>query len=71
MNFAREIGLDLARFEADLDDQATAARVLKDQNDGIELGVQGTPTFFVNGAKFSGQPSYKALKNAVAEELAK
>ena len=69
--FARELGLDMAKFEADVNDPATLERVLKDRKDGVTVGVQGTPTFFINGTKFQGPPSYSALKATIDRELAK
>lgn len=71
LGFARELGLDIPGFEAALDDPATLERVLADRNDGANVGVEGTPTFFINGVKFERQPSYQALKAAIDQELAK
>lgn len=71
VGFARDLGLDLAKFETALDDPDTMARVRKDRDDGVALGVQGTPSFFVNGAMFTGPPTYAALKSAIDQELAK
>ncbi|WP_410598741.1 DsbA family protein [Amycolatopsis sp. lyj-90] len=71
LGFARELGLDLPAFEAALDDPVTLGRVVADRTDGANIGVEGTPTFFVNGVKFSGSPSYQALKAVIDEELAK
>ncbi|MBP2329732.1 protein-disulfide isomerase [Kibdelosporangium banguiense] len=71
LGFARQLGLDMPAFEAALDAKATLDRVLADRNDGTALGVRGTPTFFINGTKFAGRPSYEALKSAVDAELAK
>ncbi|WP_409495482.1 DsbA family protein [Amycolatopsis sp. cmx-11-12] len=71
LGFARELGLDLPAFETALDDPVTLGRVLADRTDGANIGVEGTPTFFVNGVKFSGSPSYQALKAAIDRELAK
>jgi protein-disulfide isomerase len=68
--YARELGLDLEKFRADVADPQVAARVESDAADGQELGVSGTPTFFVNGEKFDGQPTYAALKAAVDNALA-
>ncbi|MDG4785022.1 thioredoxin domain-containing protein [Micromonospora sp. WMMD1102] len=68
---ARAIGLDLARYQADLTDPAIAERIRVDREDGIAVGVQGTPTFFVNGERFEGQPTYAGLKAAVDAALAK
>ncbi|MFI6697510.1 DsbA family protein [Streptomyces sp. NPDC050509] len=47
--FAEQLGLDMAEFNAALNDPATAERVRADQRDGLGLGVQGTPTFFIDG----------------------
>jgi len=71
VGFARQLGLDTAAFEIALDDPVTLGRVLADRTDGANVGVEGTPTFFVNGVKFSGSPSYQALKAVIDRELAK
>ncbi|MGY0232080.1 thioredoxin domain-containing protein [Longispora urticae] len=68
--FARDLGLDLDRYRADLADPATAARIEKDKSDGLSLGVTGTPGFFVNGKKFTERPTFEALKAAVDTNLA-
>lgn len=51
--YAREAGLDLERFHADLGSPETAARVKRDVAEGKRIGVDGTPTVFVNGRPFS------------------
>ncbi|MEV0392048.1 DsbA family protein [Polymorphospora rubra] len=68
--FARELGLDIDRYRADVADPATADRVGTDREDGSAAGVTGTPTFFVNGERFDGQPTYAGLKAAVDAALA-
>ncbi|OZM72116.1 hypothetical protein CFN78_16375 [Amycolatopsis antarctica] len=64
LGFACELGLDVAAFETALDARATRDRVRADHNDGANAGVRGTPTFFINGTKFTGKPSYEGLKPA-------
>lgn len=49
--FAADMGLDMAAYDAAVADPATLERVLRDREDGLALGVQGTPTFFLNGEK--------------------
>ncbi|GAA4733561.1 hypothetical protein GCM10023328_11310 [Modestobacter marinus] len=49
--FAADLGLDLASYDEDVADPATLERVLADRDDGLALGVEGTPTFFLNGEK--------------------
>ncbi|MBO3736585.1 DsbA family protein [Actinoplanes flavus] len=69
--YATDLGLDLAKFKADVTDSDVAARVKADSADGTSLGVAGTPTFFINGEKFTGQPSYDGLKSTIDTALAK
>ena len=71
LGFARDLGLDLAKFQAALDAPATLDRVRADRADGTTLGVTGTPTFFINGVEFTGQPTYQALKASIDAELTK
>lgn len=50
-SFAVDLGLDMARFDADYADPAVEQRVLADVADGKALGVSGTPTFFLDGER--------------------
>lgn len=50
--FAKEIGLDVAKFKADFESQETADRVARDRKEGESLQIQGTPAIFVNGRPF-------------------
>ena len=70
VGFAAELGLDVEQFQADLADPATAQRVASDQADGIALGVQGTPTLFLNGQMLEPMPTYEALAAQIDEALA-
>lgn len=49
--FAEGLGLDMAAYDKAVADKSTLARVERDRQDGLDLGVQGTPTFFLNGKK--------------------
>lgn len=51
--FAQELGLDMARYDAAVADQATKDRISQDVADGKALGVTGTPTFFLDGEKLT------------------
>ena len=46
---ASELGLDVERFERELAEHVHAARVREDFMSGVRSGVNGTPTFFING----------------------
>ncbi|MDO9377418.1 MAG: thioredoxin domain-containing protein [Nocardioidaceae bacterium] len=47
--FADDLGLDLDRYDADVASTTTRERVARDYEDGLALGVSGTPTFFLDG----------------------
>ena len=50
--YAREIGLDMAKFKADWESEATADRVSRDRKQGDALSLSGTPAVFINGREF-------------------
>ncbi|WP_216214751.1 DsbA family protein [Amycolatopsis aidingensis] len=52
-DFARQIGLDLDRFHRDMNSEQVTQRIERDRADAATAGVSGTPTFFINGAKFT------------------
>jgi protein-disulfide isomerase len=61
---ARQLALDLERFEADRRSEAVAERVERDFHSGIRAGVATTPTQFLDGVPFPGVPG-EALLSAV------
>jgi protein-disulfide isomerase len=67
---AEEIGLDVAKFEKDLADPATQAKVAAEMNEGRVLEVASTPTFFVNGRKVQGAKDLDSIVQIVEEERA-
>ncbi|MCR9163429.1 MAG: DsbA family protein [Nannocystaceae bacterium] len=67
---AGDLGLDTAKFEADLDSEETQARLEFETTLGRRLGVRGTPSFFVNGKRYSGAMDAEALGKIIDEERA-
>lgn len=67
---ARVLQLDGDRFDKCLDDGAETAAVKKDKDEGTKLGLNGTPSFFVNGHFISGAQDYNALREVIDEQLA-
>lgn len=51
---AEQIGLDVDQFQVDLEAQDILKKVEDDFESGIRSGVNGTPSFFVNGERFDG-----------------
>jgi len=66
---ARELNLDTAAFGKCLDSGAQAELVKKQSVEGQSLGLQGTPSFFINGRFFSNGLSYDQLRAVIQEEL--
>lgn len=54
IGLAKDLGLDVNKFTADLDSSDLRQKVLSDQADGKRASVDATPTFFVNGIKYIG-----------------
>lgn len=66
---AKELGLDVARFTADLHDGKFRARVAEEADGGMKSGIHGTPTFFINGARFAGSWELHSLLHALRVRL--
>ncbi len=68
---AQELGLDVARFEADMNSPATEALINKGIKDGQPFGVGGTPSFLINGVVFVGAQPLDNFKKVIDAELAR
>src|SRR5437763_1839155 len=68
--YAKELGLDVAKFKADMDSQDTKTRIASEMAEAAKYGARGTPAFFVNGRAFSGAQPYDNFKKMVDEEVA-
>lgn len=66
---AKELGLDEAKFVADMDSEAVVAKVKADVDAGSDAGVRGTPHFFFNGTLLSGAQPLPAFQAALDKEL--
>lgn len=67
---ANYLGLNLEAFDKCLADKTVALNVKKDHQEGLKLGVDGTPTFYINGLKVEGAVPFEAMKPIINEELA-
>ena len=66
LEYARQIHLDIPRFEQRLKSGYYKSAVEQDMAMARALGVEGTPTFFINGQKLSGAQSVTQFENAMA-----
>jgi len=69
--YAKEIGLDVARFDRDLADAALKQRIDADAAEAARLGVTGTPAFFVNGRYLAGAVPFERIQAMLDEDLGK
>jgi protein-disulfide isomerase len=62
IKLAQGMGLDVARFEKDMDSDDIKQAIQKDVDDGDRAGVQGTPTIFINGQRYNGAINLQSLR---------
>jgi len=67
--FAQELGLKLEQFTACLDSNKHAAAIDADMRAGRDVGINATPTFFINGYLLSGAATYERFKELVDAAL--
>jgi protein-disulfide isomerase len=69
VQYAAALGLDLSRFSSELASHIHAARVREDFMSGVRSGVNGTPTFFINGARHDGSYDLDMLLVAIEDAM--
>ena len=69
VKYAKEIGLNENKFKEILTSGKYRNEVQNDFKEGQEAGVQGTPTFFINGKILVGAQPFEAFKQIIDEEL--
>ena len=67
VGYARQLGLDVAQFNRDMESEETHALVQLNRAQGQEAGVRGTPSIYVNGRKF--EEPLESLEEYIREEL--
>jgi len=67
---AQALALNMEEFNKDRQNPALAAMVQRDLKDGVEAGVRGTPSIFING-RLLEQRSLAGFQQVIEEELAK
>ena len=65
--YAQKLGLDAARLIHEVQAGAYNTRIREDFRTGARIGVNGTPTFFINGVRYDGELSVAGLLAALAE----
>jgi protein-disulfide isomerase len=66
-SYGVQLGLDLEAFERDLAEHVHAARVREDFMSGVRSGVNGTPTFYINGIRHDDSYELETLLAALEQ----
>jgi len=67
LTYATTIGLDTKKFLADYDNTALEEKILAEFREGVKLGIQGTPTFFVNGKQLENVRDLAGFNKAIKD----
>jgi protein-disulfide isomerase len=70
VEYALELGLDVERFRRELERRVYEPRVREDFRSGVTSGVNGTPTFFINGERYDDAWDAATLLAALARAAA-
>jgi protein-disulfide isomerase len=65
--YASALGLDMGRFTREMNDHIYTSRVREDFRGGVRSGVNGTPSFFINGALYTGAYDVRSMLTALRE----
>jgi protein-disulfide isomerase len=66
-SYGAEIGVDANRLVAEVENGVYRPRIEKDVQSGMRSGVEGTPTFFINGVKYDGPTDPESMLSALQE----
>jgi protein-disulfide isomerase len=70
VSYAKKLGLDVHQFQAELKAHTHRARIRRDLQSGNASGVDGTPSFFLNGMAYPGPIDLKSMISDIEEILA-
>jgi protein-disulfide isomerase len=65
--FERKLKLDMAQLEREVAEHVYSVRIQEDFMSGVRSGVNGTPTFFLNGRRYDGSPEFAPLVAGLEE----
>jgi len=69
IEYAESIGLDKDKFSADIDSETVKDKVREDEKQAFQLGLNSTPSIFINGLKINNPSSYAEFRKIVESEV--
>jgi protein-disulfide isomerase len=70
-DYAKKIGLNLNKFNSDMDSDLTKKFITDEQSQGLDLGINATPTIFMNGKEIQNPATYEEFKKLIQDEINK
>ncbi len=67
--YAENIGLDMAKYDADIESDAVNEVVKSASQFAVDNGLNSTPTFYMNGRKIGNPASYESFKELIEQEI--
>jgi protein-disulfide isomerase len=67
--YAQQVGLDMTRFRAALDNHTHQAGIQRDTAAANQIGARGTPAFFINGRQLMGAQPYEQFQTVIDDEI--
>ena len=71
VEYAKKLGLDLNKFNKDIDADSTKKFINSEEDTGTSIGINSTPTFFVNGKHIQNPSNYEEFKKYIQDEINK
>jgi len=69
LEYAEEVVLDIKQFVRDIESEEVSASITQDLQDAARLGLNSTPSFFLNGRKIANPNSYEQFRLLILQEL--
>jgi protein-disulfide isomerase len=69
LEYAQKVGLDIDKFKQELSGHTYTPLINKSLKSGIDSGVGGTPTFFINGQRYEDSYDFDTLTSFIKKNL--
>ena len=71
VDYAKKLGLNSSKFNSDIDSDSTKKFITDEQSQGLDLGINATPTIFMNGKEIQNPATYEDFKKLIQDEINK
>lgn len=68
-DYAKRIGLDLVKFKLDMSSSTLKEKIQADVDAGLNIGINATPTFFINGKFIQNPRGYEEFKTIIEQQI--